>query len=66
MSPAGLVLAFGGGDHLVPVAVRAATRSGGSLTALRLVRRHSAMLVRASAVVLAGYGSLLALNQLGA
>jgi cytochrome c-type biogenesis protein len=37
-----------------------------SLTALRLVRRHSALLVRGSAAVLAGYGILLALNQLGA
>jgi cytochrome c-type biogenesis protein len=35
-----------------------------SLIALRFVRRHSRLLTRFSAVVLAGYGGLLAMNQL--
>lgn len=35
-----------------------------SLIALRFVRRHSRLLTRSSAVVLAGYGGLLAMNQL--
>jgi hypothetical protein len=36
-----------------------------SLVALRGVRRHSTLLLRGSAVVLAGYGVLLALDGLG-
>ena len=35
-----------------------------SLIAVRFVRRHSRLLTRFSAVVLAGYGGLLAMNQL--
>ena len=59
-----LLLVFYSAGLAVPFLATAAAFDR-SLTTLRFVRRHSAMLVRASAAVLAGYGILLALNQLG-
>jgi cytochrome c-type biogenesis protein len=59
-----LLLVFYSAGLAVPFLLTAAAFDR-SLTAFRFVRRHSAMLVRGSAVVLAGYGILLALNQLG-
>jgi cytochrome c-type biogenesis protein len=59
-----LLLVFYSAGLAVPFLLTAAAFDR-SLTAFRFVRRHSATLVRGSAVVLAGYGILLALNQLG-
>ena len=59
-----LLLVFYSAGLAVPFLLTAAAFDR-SVSALRFVRRHSALLVRGSAAVLAGYGVLLALNQLG-
>ncbi len=59
-----LLLVFYSAGLAVPFLLTAAAFDR-SVSALRFVRRHSAVLVRASAAVLAAYGILLALNQLG-
>jgi cytochrome c-type biogenesis protein len=65
LGPGVLLLGLYAAGMAVPFLL-AAVAFDRSLGAVRAVRRHSTLLLRGSAVVLAGYGLLLALDDLGA